>query len=269
MTDGRLHFSARVGTAPYTRAMPDVVTAGFWGLVSGGALLLGACIGAFVRLPPKPVAGIMAFGAGVLLSAIAFELMDEAFTNAGLVPAAIGFISGAVVYTLANRLLDRWGAARRKSSSGQPSEAEESGSGAAIAVGALLDGIPESIVIGLGILSGGSVSLAMVAAVFISNVPEGLCSSAGMRKAGRSYGQILGMWAAMAVVCSVCAIAGYAVFGTFSPFVVAATTTVAAGAMLAMVSDTMIPEAYRVRHDATGLIVVAGFLTSFALSKLT
>lgn len=238
-------------------------------MVSGGALLIGACVGYFVRLPQRPIAGIMAFGAGVLLSAIAFELMDEAFAKAGLLPAAIGFVSGAVIYTGANRILARWDAHKRKSSVDQPSESEQGGSGTAIAVGALLDGIPESIVIGLSILGGGGVSVAMVAAVFISNVPEGICSAAGMRKAGRSMAHVLGLWAGMAVACGLAAVIGYAVFGALSTFVVAATTTVAAGAMLAMIADTMIPEAYEVRHDVAGLIVVAGFLTSFALTKLT
>lgn len=248
--------------------MPDVVSAGFWGFVSGAALLLGASIGYFVRLPTRLIAIIMAFGAGVLLSAIAFELMNEAFEAAGMLPTALGFVMGAIVYIGANRVIAIRGARKRKSASEQPSEADQGGSGTAIAVGALLDGIPESIVIGLGILSGGGISVAMVAAVFISNVPEGLSSSAGMRKAGRSMGYVLGLWGAMAVVCGLSAVVGYSVFGAFSPFVVATTTTVAAGAMLAMIADTMVPEAYVETHDLTGLVVVTGFLTSFVLTKL-
>jgi ZIP family zinc transporter len=247
--------------------MSEAMTAGFWGLVSGAALLLGACVGLFVQLSAGRIGGIMAFGAGVLMSAIAFELMDEAYGEAGLLPTALGFVGGALVYTGANRLLARWGAHQRKRSDEQPSEDEQSGSGTAIAVGALLDGVPESIVIGLGLLSGGSVSVAMVSAVFISNFPEGLSSSAGMKKAGRSTGFVIGLWAGMAVLFGLAAIAGYAVFGSFSPFVVAATMAVAAGAMLAMITDTMIPEAFAVRHDVAGLIVVLGFLVSFALTK--
>ena len=248
--------------------MHEIFQAGFWGFVSGAALLLGAAIGFFVNLPKRIIAGIMAFGAGVLLSAIAFELMDEAFEQAGLLPAAIGFVSGAVIYTGANRLLAMWGARHRKRSSGQSGETDDGGSASAIAVGALMDGIPESIVIGLGILHGGAISVAMVVAVFISNLPEGLSSSAGMRAAGRSKGFVLGLWAGMAVVTSIASIAGYTVFGEFSPFVVAATMTVAAGAMLAMIADTMMPEAYEGTHDGSGLITVAGFLVSFALTKL-
>lgn len=231
-------------------------------------MLVGAAVGLFFRLSAKQIASIMAFGAGVLLSAIALELMDEAFETAALLPTAIGFVGGAVVYTLANRILAIWGADKRKQSGNQPSEAEEGGSGTAIAVGALLDGVPESIVIGLGILAGDGVSVAMVAAVIISNFPEGLSSSAGMKKAGRSTAFVIGLWTCMAVLFALASIAGYAVFGALSPFVIATTMAVAAGAMLAMITDTMIPEAFAVRHDVAGLIVVAGFLTSFALTKL-
>ena len=151
----------------------------------------------------------------------------------------------------------------------KPSEQEKSGSGVAIAVGALLDGIPESIAIGLSILHGGAVSIATVAAIFLSNLPEGISSSAGMRKSGRSAVYVFGVWIAIAVACGLSSLAGYAVFGSFSPGVIAATTAVAAGAMLTMIVDTMIPEAFAETHDWAGLITVLGFLTAFTLSELT
>lgn len=166
-------------------------------------------------------------------------------------------------------MLARQGAKHRKRSGGQqPSETENSGSGLAIAVGALLDGIPESIVIGLSLLHGGAVSVAAVVAIFLSNLPEGLSSAAGMKKAGRPKGYIFGVWGGIAVVSGIAALLGYAVFRHFSAAVVAATTAVAAGAILAMLVDTMIPEAFEEAHDFAGLITVAGFLASFALSKL-
>lgn len=167
--------------------MPSWFIAGLWGLLGGSALVLGAAVGYFARLPQRLIAAIMAFGAGVLISALSFELMDEAFQRGGFDSTAIGFISGATVYTLANWFLSTQGAKHRKrSGQKQPSEADNSGSGAAIAVGALLDGIPESIVIGVSMLGGGVVSWVTVAAVFLSNVPEGLSSAAGMKQAGRS-----------------------------------------------------------------------------------
>ena len=169
--------------------MPTWLAAGLWGLVGGAALVLGAAVAWWVRVPQKVIAGVMAFGAGVLISALAFELVDEAVRQGGAVATAGGFLAGAVVYVGANTALDRRGARHRKRSAGrQPSEDEQSGSGAAIAVGALLDGIPESVVLGLTLLGGGGVSPAVLAAIFISNVPEGLSSAAGMKQAGRSPG---------------------------------------------------------------------------------
>ena len=126
----------------------------------------------------------------------------------------------------------------------------------------------ESIVIGLSMLHGGAVSFVAVVAIFLSNIPEGLSSSAGMRKAGRSVRYVFGVWGGITVISGVAALLGYAVFRDFSPGVVAGTTAVAAGAILAMLADTMIPEAFEEAHTAAGLITVAGFLAAFCLSKL-
>lgn len=248
--------------------VPIWLQAGFWGLVGGSALLLGAVLGYFVKIPQRAIAAIMAFGAGVLISALSFELMDEAYKRGGFDSTAIGFLGGAAVYTAANWYLARQGAKDRKRSGKQPSEAEDSGSGLAIAVGALLDGIPESIVIGVSMIGGGAVSWVTVAAVFLSNVPEGLSSAAGMKKASRSAGYIFGIWASIALASGVAALLGYALFSHFSVEIIAATTAVAAGAILAMITDTMIPEAFEQAHDLAGLITVFGFLAAFVLSKL-
>src|SRR4051812_2834787 len=249
--------------------VPLALQAALWGLLAGGALVLGAAIAWFIRVPQRLIAGIMAFGAGVLISALAFELMDEAYRRGGFDSTAIGFVGGAAVYTLANWLLARQGAKHRKRSQDQqPSEEEDSGSGMAIAVGALLDGIPESIVIGLSMLQGGAVSLVAVAAIFLSNIPEGLSSAAGMKRAGRSATYVFGVWVSIAVASGVAACIGYTVFRDFSQEIVAATTAVAAGAILSMLADTMVPEAFEKTHNATGLITVLGFLAAFVLSKM-
>lgn len=248
--------------------MPLWLQAGLWGGLGGSALLLGAAVGYFTRLPQRLIAAIMAFGAGVLISALSFELMEEASHRGGFMATALGFISGAAVYSAANVALARAGAKHRKrSGSQQPSEQEASGSGLAIAIGALLDGIPESIVIGVSLLAGGAVSLVAVAAVFLSNVPEGLSSAAGMKRAGRSQAYVFGVWGGITLVSGVASLLGYVIFRGVSPGIIAGTMAVAAGAILAMIADTMLPEAAEGTHNFAGLITVLGFLAAFLLSQ--
>ncbi|RYZ67562.1 MAG: ZIP family zinc transporter [Proteobacteria bacterium] len=249
--------------------MPLWLTAGLWGFLSGSALILGSLIGYFFNLRQGAIATVMAFGSGVLISALSFDLMDEAYKQGGFVAIAIGFLSGAVIYTFAARLLSAKGAKHRKRSNGmQISEDDQQGSGTAIALGALLDGIPESIVIGLSLLSGKGVSLVAVIAIFISNVPEGLSSTSGMKRSGRSKTYIFSVWTGIAVLSGIASLLGYTVFGGFTPEVISATTAVAAGAILSMLIDTMIPEAHSGDHDWAGLVSVAGFLSAFIISKL-
>ncbi|ADL43871.1 ZIP family metal transporter [Micromonospora aurantiaca (nom. illeg.)] len=247
--------------------MPEWLEAGFWGLLAGSALLIGAAVGFFARVPRRVTASVMAFGAGVLLSAVSFELIDEAHKQGGLLPVAIGAAAGALLYTAANVLLARHGARHRKRSGDeQPSEREQPGSGTAIAVGALLDGVPESVVIGASLLAGGPVSLVTVIAVFLSNVPEGLSSAAGMRQAGRTRRYVFGLWTAIALISGAASLAGYTLLGGAPPEVLATITALAAGAILAMITDTMVPEAFADAHLLVGLITVLGFLVAFALS---
>ncbi|MGA5760584.1 ZIP family metal transporter [Nonomuraea bangladeshensis] len=249
--------------------MPIWLEAGLWGALAGGALLIGAAIAWFRSVPPRAIATIMAFGAGVLIAALSFELLDEAERTGGLVPTAAGFLGGACAYVAANALLARHGARHRKRSGAQqPSEADVQGSGAAIAVGALLDGVPESVVLGLSLLGGGDIGLAVVAAVFISNVPEGLSSAAGMKRAGRGPGYVFGIWGGIALASGLAAMLGNLALESASPATIAVIMGVAAGAILAMVADTMIPEAFENAHMLTGLITTVGFLTAFAVERL-
>ena len=251
--------------------MSTVLEAGFWGFVGGSALILGALIAWFVSLPQRLIAAVMAIGSGVLISAVAFDLMDEAFRQGGFDSTAAGFLGGAVVYTAANVVISRRGARHRKRSGSNPDASQpaaDEGSGTAIAVGALLDGIPESVVIGVSLLAGGGVSAVTVAAVFLSNVPEGLSSAAGMKKAGRGPGYVFGVWGGIAAASGIAAMVGNVALAGASPEIVAAVTAVAAGAILAMLVDTMIPEATEATHEYSGLIAVVGFLLAFVLSKL-
>jgi ZIP family zinc transporter len=248
--------------------MPIWVDAGLWGLLAGGALVLGALIAWFVRVPQPVVASVMAFGAGVLISALAFDLVDEAETTGGLGPTVAGFLGGAVVYVLANVALARRGARHRKRSQDQqPSEDEQAGSGAAIAVGALLDGVPESVVLGLSLLGGGGVGVPVLAAIAISNLPEGLSSAAGMKANGRSARYVFGVWVGIAVASGIAGLVGCLLLQDASSGLVAAITAVAAGAILAMVADTMIPEAFERTHLYAGLIATLGFVLAFAIER--
>lgn len=248
--------------------MPVWIEAGLWGLLAGGALVVGAAVAWFVRVPRTIVAAVMAFGAGVLISALAFDLVDEAEHTGGLTATAVGFGIGAVVYVAANIALSRRGARHRKRAGDeQPSEDEQSGSGAAIAIGALLDGVPESVVLGLSLLGGGGVGVPVLAAIFISNLPEGLSSSAGMKNNGRSARYVFGVWIGIAVASGVAGGLGCLALQGASGEWIAVITALAAGAILAMIADTMIPEAFERAHLLTGLIATVGFLCSFVIER--
>lgn len=224
-----------------------------------------------MRLPQRLIAAVMAVGSGVLISAVAFDLMDEAYATGGFRAAAVGFLAGAAAYTIANIWVSRRGARHRKRSGSNPDERQShasEGNGLALAIGALLDGIPESVVIGVSLLGGGGVSAVTVAAVFLSNVPEGLSSAAGMKAAGRSAGYVFGVWGGIAAVSGMAAMVGNVALAGAPAYLIAAVTAVAAGAILAMLVDTMIPEATEATHEYSGLIAVTGFLAAFVLTKL-
>lgn len=247
--------------------MPVWLQAGLWGLLAGGTLVVGAALAWWVPVPRRVVAGVMAFGSGVLISALAFDLVAEAEEGGGVVPTAVGLLGGAVVYVAANVALARRGAQHRKRAGDeQPREDEQEGSGAAIALGALLDGVPELVVLGLSLLGGGGVGVPVLAAIAISNLPEGLSSAAGMKRGGRSATYVFGVWGGIAVASGLAGLLGVLALDGASPETIAVITAVAAGAILAMVADTMIPEAFARTQLYTGLLAALGFVVAFAIS---
>lgn len=240
--------------------------AGGSGFAAGCALLVGSAVAWFTTVPARVVAAVMAFGAGVLISALSFELVEEAMDQGGLPATALGFLVGSLVYVGLNLLLARRGARHRKRSGEQHPSGP--GTGGAIAIGALIDGIPESMVLGLSFLTGGGVSIPMLAAVFISNVPEGLSSTAGMKKSGRAPGYVFGVWGGIAAASGVAALAGYLLLDGAPAGVLAFVNALAAGGILAMIADTMIPEAFEEAAVYSGLIATLGFLAAFSLHAL-
>lgn len=242
-----------------------VLNSFIWGLVATSSLVVGGLIGCFIPIGNRLLGLVMAFGAGVLISAVAYELVFEAVTQArGTGGPTAGIILGALTFYFADRIISNMGAADRKSI--------KAAGGAALIVpmllGIMLDGIPESTVIGLGILEGGTVSIAMLVAIFISNLPEAIAGTTGMKAGGWSNGKILGLWVVIAVLCAGFTVAGFAFFGNASPFLLAFVNTFAAGAILTMLANSMMPEAYEHGGKLAGLVTVLGFSTAVLVALL-
>jgi ZIP family zinc transporter len=242
--------------------MFDLLTAAGAGLFAGGMLFVGALIAWFVDVPGKLVVSIMAFGAGVLISALAFDLVGEAIAEAGLWPTISGFAVGALIYVFANIFLDYRNARNRRGTGQHP------GTGVGIAIGALLDGVPESMVLGLSMVGGHGVSIPILVAVAISNFPEGLSSTAEFKSAGKSGKYVFTLWGGIALAAALSSVIGFTILADASAETTGFITSLAAGAMLAMVTDTMIPEAFRKAHNYTGLLVTFGFLVSLVIHEL-
>jgi ZIP family zinc transporter len=242
-------------------------------MISGGALLIGALLGLTVRIGHRVTAVVMAFGAGVLISALSIDLMDEGFDKSDA-PVAMGvsFLMGAVVFVGGNRLIEKLGGRFRKSPHGMAqnlaTDDPEESSGGAIFLGTLLDGIPESFVVGAGVAAGGVDALVFVIAVFLSNLPEGMAGTIAMKMGGMSTRAIVLMWLASMAVTVAAAVCGYLFLGSAPAAAGASIMAFAAGAILAMLCDTMIPEAFRFGGRYSALVTVLGFLLAFVLSKV-
>lgn len=240
-----------------------MLEAGFWGFVGGFALVIGALIGLYARLGQHVIGLVMGFGAGVLVSALAFELTEESFSRGGASAVVPGLAAGALTFYGGDWLIDRRGGDRRKRSQDAPG----TNAARAIVLGSLLDGIPESVALGSSLLGGGGVGVPIVAAVFLSNVPESMSAATGLLNAEHSKRWILGLWTTVAVVSAIAAAIGYAALSGADPAVVATIQAFAAGAILTMLVDTMLPEATHHGGGATGLVTVLGFTLAFLLGR--
>jgi zinc transporter, ZIP family len=236
-----------------------------WGLAASSSLLVGGLLALWLPIAPRVRGWIMAFGAGVLISAVAYELFEEAFaTSENQAVLGAGLFIGSAAFYAGDTFLDRKGAADRKRSAGTQAE----GAPLPIVLGIVLDGIPESMVIGLTLLQGGAVSLSFLAAVFVSNVPEAIAATTGLATAGWRSSRILLLWGVVAFVSGLAAAVGYGLFDGVSPVAVAFVLAFAAGALLTMLADTMMPEAFEHGGKVVGVLTTVGFAVAFALSLL-
>jgi ZIP family zinc transporter len=212
----------------------------------------------------------MGFGGGVLISVLAFELIEEAYIHGGLTSSVTGFLAGAVLFSAANWFLSGREARHRKRCSEcivQFAEHRTGGNELAIAIGSIIDDIPEAIIVGIALVGGVEIGKAVLIGFFLANIPEGLASVSGMKKSGRSAQYIFGVWGGITVLTGIAGMLGYLVFGTFPDTVIAFITALAAGGILSMVAETMIPEAFEEAQSFIGLITAAGFLSFFLLMK--
>ena len=229
-----------------------------WGALAAASLTMGAGLALFRDWPTGLVGAVLAFGAGALISSVAFELAQEGLRVGGPASVALGLAVGAMAFFSADRAVDMLGGRSGGGSAGLP-----------LALGSLLDGIPEQAVLGIGLATGTGVSVALLAAIFISNLPEAIGSASDMRSAGKSVGLVVGLWAAVTAVCALATLGGYAMAQGAGGGYKAAVDGFAAGALLVMLVDSMVPEAKAKAGNRAGLVTVLGFAVAAGLSNLT
>lgn len=252
-----------------------------FGAIASSALVLGALAGARFELPKRVLAAMLAFAAGALITALSFELFEDSYEQGGIWRAALGLVVGAVVFTVISSWLDRAAEGRHSVDHGSekldidaaaqdkaPTSASVTGAaGLALLAAVTLDGVPENVALGVS-LGEGSGGLALLAAIFVSNFPEALVGSASMRSQGRSQGFILGVWALCAALLTVAVVVGAGPLSSAQPETLSLPLAFAAGAVLASLADTLMPEAYEQGGPTVALSTAAGFVLSFVLATL-
>jgi ZIP family zinc transporter len=243
-----------------------------WGFIASVPLLLGTILALFVSLPKKVIASIMAFGSGVLIAAITFSLIEDAFSLSHSIPSVIlGFAFGGLAYTVANYLLNKKSKGetrRRKRSHGQNAGGGKEASGISLLIGSVMDNIPENMALGISLVTGGMVNVVLIAAIFISNFPEGLSSTEGMKANGKSRRYIIGLWSTAIIIGTISTAIGFAILSKASPSIISIAISFAAGAILVMLAESMIPEAYDEGGMKIGIATMVGFAVAFILSKI-
>ena len=239
-----------------------MLEAALWGLITAGSLWVGAALAAFGRLSERMIGLAMAFGAGALIAAVAYELVIDAFAS-DLRLASLGFACGGLTFYVGDVLIDRMGGEGRKSMMG---EAQLAGSASAIVLGTVLDGIPESFVLGSSLVEDGAVPVAVVVGVFVSNVPEALSGTAGLLSAGWKRARVFRMWSGVVAASVIATVAGWYLIDSVGNAGGAFITAYAAGALIVMLADTLMPEAFELGGREAGLLTALGFAVGFGLS---
>ena len=255
-----------------------------FGAVASSALVIGAALGVRFKLPKRLLAILLSFAAGALITALTFELFEDAYERGGIWRAAIGLLVGALVFTVLSALLDRWAQAGSRSKPADEIEGSvkldtdaaaadaptsaasvRGAAGLALLAAVTLDGVPENLALGVSI-GEGTGGVALLAAIFVSNLPEALVGAASMREQGRKPGWIIALWSACAVLLTVAVVIGAGPLSTTDPELVSLPLAFAAGAVIASLADTLMPEAFEHGGPAVAMSTAAGFVLAFVLS---
>jgi len=241
-----------------------MISALFWSALATGTLLIGMALAYRNLVGPKWTGLFMAFGAGAIISAAAYQLVlgGVAEETGNYILVGLGIAAGALTFYFADKWVDQLGGADRMKMDG----VQTGGSGTGILLGSLLDGVPESLVLGLSLVHSPQVSLAFIFAIAISNVPQGLGGTAGMLSSGWKRDKITKLWLAVCVLSIMAAALGYYLAQLIPGATGAVIDAFAAGALLVMLTDSMIPEAFEHGGRETGLLLVLGFAVAVAIS---
>lgn len=238
----------------------------FWGTFAASATMFGAILALKITIPKRIIGYIMALGTGALIGATAYELLEGSLEISGFKEVAIGFLGGALTFTILDYLISHKGGQQRKGTDRNEEDGKTSGMG--IFIGSVMDTIPETALIGMSLIGGGKVSLALFVSVFISNIPEGLSSTVGLRKSGFSQKKILVMWAFVVFFSALSALAGATLLDNASDSIKAIVSCFAGGAIIAMVASTMMPEAYKEGGPTVGFVTSIGVFIALWLHHM-
>lgn len=239
----------------------------FWGTIAASATMLGALIVLKYSIPKKIIGYIMALGTGALIGATSYELLEDAVKLSGFVQIAIGFLGGSLVFTLLDKVISKKGGNKRKHSNRGEivDDKNNQTSNFGIFIGSVMDTLPESAMIGMSLIGGDSVSMALVVSIFISNIPEGLSSTVGLQQSGYSKKKILVLWGLVVFFSALSSLAGATLLDSASNSIKAVVSSFTAGAIISMIASTMMPEAYKEGGPIVGFITCVGVFISLVL----